>query len=74
MSADGRTWRISHSSLFSLRPWPCTCLQSSADRFISRGLDLALALANRSACLQRGKFFRKAVEDIDLAIDCGYPK
>ncbi len=44
------------------------------DPFISESLELSLALANRSACLHRAKFYRRAAQDVELAIRCGYPR
>ena len=46
----------------------------SLDSFISESLELSLALANRSACLHRARFYRRAVQDVELAIRCGYPR
>ena len=37
------------------------------------GQQLSLAYANRSACLQIGKYYSQALEDIDLAFAAGYP-
>ena len=36
--------------------------------------ELSLALGNRSACLQIGKFYEGALEDIQLSFDAGYPE
>jgi tetratricopeptide (TPR) repeat protein len=38
------------------------------------GYCFALALANRSACLQRLCSFKLAISDIDLALESGYPE
>ena len=44
------------------------------DQFIEESVDLALALANRSACLERSKHYEEAVQDIRLALLYGYPE
>ena len=44
------------------------------DSFISESLELSLSLANRSACLHRARFYRRAAQDVELAIRCGYPR
>ena len=38
------------------------------------GKDLSLAIANRSAALLKLGFFKLALEDIEFALDSGYPK
>ena len=39
-----------------------------------RGRDLSLAVANRSAALMRLGHSRLALEDVELALDSGYPR
>ena len=39
-----------------------------------KGKDLSLAIANRSAALYKLGYFKLALEDIEFALNSGYPK
>ena len=41
---------------------------------IESNKEYAIILANRSACLDQGGMYDSALQDIDLALKCGYPK
>ena len=61
--------------LFQSGNFPASLLKySSAVSLASpHSAELSLALANRSAALQRLKYHAKGVEDIDAALESGYP-
>ena len=52
--------------LYSIAVYSAPCGDNSPE--------LSLALANRSACLQIGKFYEGALEDILLSFEAGYPE
>ena len=41
---------------------------------IESNKEYSIILANRSACLDQGGMYDSALQDIDLALKCGYPK
>ena len=61
--------------LFQSGNFPASLVKYSSAVALARrkSEELSLALANRSAALQRLKYHAKGVEDIDAALDSGYP-